>query len=86
MRHETIWRVEKAAAKALVFGFAVSAGLNGEPRFLNNSEVVEPHHESFRCIILDENSINPRVTRNPLELPRDIRPGELCLPLSITDK
>lgn len=86
MRHETIWRVEKAAAKALVFGFAVSAGLNGEPRFLNNSEVVEPHHESFRCTVYDQNVGKSSEARIAFELPKDLLPGELCLPLSITDK
>lgn len=78
MRYETIWRVEKAAAKALVFGFAVSAGLNGEPRFLNETQVVEPDHPPYRCTILDKDSTTPRVTRTSLESPKDLLPGEFC--------
>lgn len=83
MRHETICRVEKAAAKALVFGFAVSAGLNGEPRFLNEAQVVELEHAPYHCTISDKDSTAPRVTRNPLGMPKDLLAGELCVPLPI---
>lgn len=83
MRCETIWRVEKAAAKALVFGFAVSAGLNGEPRFLNNSEVAEPYHESFRCTVYDQNVGKSSETRTTFELPKDLLPAESCVPIPV---